>query len=241
MWYKIRLVSIVIRKQEWVKVSLLAGRLSDFPVSITRWEKLVHLSVGLGFNSISCQPNTDWRWTGRGSASAQRLAIGFLLQHSPSRHSLHAHSLTSFSSLPSFPTPSLLIHSERQQQQQRCLSRTKDCNELILFSLQLHNCPGFLATAAAVASLSLTHTHTVSHTHMHSTHTHTHTHTHTLMLDPSKHLVHFYACMWTLLHHSWPFSCVRLLSPFFVVVVFNLDQHLISFPVYSGALSQWII
>ena len=26
-----------------------------------------------------------------------------------------------------------------------------------------------------------------------------------------------------------------------VVVVFNLDQHLISFPVYSGALSQWII
>ena len=28
---------------------------------------------------------------------------------------------------------------------------------------------------------------------------------------------------------------------FVVVVVFNLDQHLISFPVYSGALSQWII
>ena len=183
MWYKIRLVSIVIRKQEWVKVSLLAGRLSDFPVSITRWEKLVHLSVGLGFNSISCQPNTDWRWTGRGSASAQRLAIGFLLQHSPPRHSLHARSPTSLSSLPSSPAPSLLIHSERQkqQQQQRCLSRTKDCNELILFSLLLHNCPGFLATAAAVASLSLslTHTHTLSHTHICTAHTHTHTHTHT--------------------------------------------------------------
>ena len=104
---------------------------------------------------------------------------------------------------PSFPTPSLLIHSERQQQQQqqRCLSRTKDCNELILFSLQLHNCPGFLATAAAVSSfslslsLSLSHTHTHTHTHR-LTHTYAqHTLTHSLMLDPSKHLVHFYTCM----------------------------------------------
>lgn len=57
---------------------------------------------------------------------------------------------------PSFPTPSLLIHSERQQRQQPRLSRIRDCNELILFSLQLHNCPGFIALiAAAVCS----HTH----------------------------------------------------------------------------------
>ncbi|KAF5916642.1 hypothetical protein HPG69_005437 [Diceros bicornis minor] len=45
---------------------------------------------------------------------------------------------------------------QQQQQQQRCLSRIKDCNELILFSLQLHNCPGgFLATAAATSKEDL--------------------------------------------------------------------------------------
>ena len=216
-----------MRKQEWVKVSLLAGRLSDFSVSITCWEKLVHLSVGLGFNSISCQPNTDWRWTGRGSASAQRLAIGFLLQHSPPRHSLHAHSPTSFSSLPFLPYP-FITDSQREAAAAAtaALLVTNQglqwAHPFLLAASQLPWLPGYRCCCLFFLSLSLSLSHTHTHTHR-LTHTYAqHTLTHSLMLDPSKHLVHFYTCMWTLLHHSWPFSCVWLLLPFFVLLLLLL-------------------
>jgi len=53
---------------------------------------------------------------------------------------------------PSVPTPSLLMHSERQQRQPPRLSRIRGCNELILFSLQLENCPGFIALIAAAGT-----------------------------------------------------------------------------------------
>lgn len=182
--------------------------------------------MGLRFNSISCQPNTDWRWTGRGSASVQRLAIGFLLQHSPPRQTLHAHSPTSFSSLPFLPYP-FITDSQREAAAAEAATA-----EPLVTNQGLQWAHPFLLAASQLPWLPgscslLTHTHTLTLSHTHSTHTHTH------MLDPSKQLVHFYTCMWTLLHHSWPFSCIRLLLLFFY-----LDQHLISFPVYFGALAQ---
>lgn len=143
------------------------------------------------------------------------------------------------------PLPSLPLHYWFTARGSSSSNSSAACHEpRIAMSSSFSPCSFTTALASwlplllSLLSLSVSHTHTHRLTHTYAQHTLTHS----LMLDPSKHLVHFYTCMWTLLHHSWPFSCVWLLLPFFVViVVFNLAQHLISFPVYSGALSQWII
>lgn len=158
---------------------------------------LVHLSVGLGFTSIRCQ--TSWlkvAWEGKRICPAAR---HWLLITAFSPETLHAHSPTSPLPSPSFPTPSLLMHSERQRWQQRCLSRIKDCNELILFSLQLPNCPGFLATAAAVCSR--THTHTRTHTQT------LYTHTHSTLLSSLYIFTHVSELSYITLGHFLAFGC----------------------------------
>lgn len=103
----------------------------------------------------NCQTNGDGRWNERGSSSIQELTIGFLLQHSPLRHPLHAHSPTSASPSPPFLSyPSLLIHSERRQQQpSHACHESGIAMSSSFFSLQLYNWPAFIAlTASPVCS-----------------------------------------------------------------------------------------
>lgn len=101
-------------------------------------------------------------------------------------------------------------HQQQQRWQQRCLSRIEDCNELILFSLQLHNCPGFLSSHADTHRDR--HTHTLSLSHTHIAHAHTGT-CQTLLSSLSA-----FTRVSQLLHHSWPFSCIWLLLPFFIQI-----------------------
>ena len=104
----------------------------------------------------------------------------------------------------------------------------------------------WLPLLLSLLSLFLTHTHTLSHTHICTAHTHTHSHSHTLscqiLLSILSIFTHVCELSCITLGHFLVFDCFcRFLFFVVVVVVFNLDQHLISFPVYSGALSQWII
>lgn len=185
--YKIRLSSFIIRKQEWIKVSLLAGRLSDFSVSITCYERLVLLSLGIGFNNISCQTDTDWRWTVRRKHSCPTAAIGFLLQHSPLRHTLYAHSPTPASPSPPFPAPSLLIPCVRGWEavvSVAVAAAAAACHESrIAMSSSFSPCSFTTALASWLLLLSAythghTHTRTLSHICSARAHAHARTHTH---------------------------------------------------------------